>query len=79
MKLPEEILAGCPDNKDAAVAYFRSSGLSKVESIGAIAMRFGVGLAEAKNLVHLSPTWDDVRERDEAFHEAIEAALKEAD
>jgi hypothetical protein len=34
-----------------------------------------LNLGEAKALVHLSSTWADVRERDDAFHGALVDAI----
>jgi hypothetical protein len=37
----------------------------------------GIGLGDAKSLVHLSSTWRDVRQQDDAFHEKLIDALAE--
>jgi hypothetical protein len=36
-----------------------------------LAEALGIELAEAKELVHFSATWADVRAKDEKFHEVL--------
>jgi len=54
------------------VATLRQRGLSKVQTIKVL---FDLRLADAydaKKLVHDSPAWADVRERDEEFHRKLD-------
>jgi len=64
------------------LALLREHGLSKTASIKALMDLQGLTLAEAKRVVHLSPTWQDVYKRDEALHdvlaEAVEQVLRHA-
>lgn len=70
------------EDAEQLIAFLRSSGCSKIESIAVIASACGVGLGRAKEMVHLSPTWDDRRTSDDEFHAAIEdeiSVIKSAD
>jgi hypothetical protein len=56
------------------IAYLRSDGLSILEAIKAIMELRGIGLAEAKRLVHFSRAYADQRPTHEALHrELLEA------
>jgi hypothetical protein len=66
-----DAMEACPRDIDEALAFLRSHGFSKVMSIAALTQLFGLKLDEAKQRVHLSPTWADVRERDDAFHDEL--------
>lgn len=68
-------LAAAGADHEQVIDRLRALGFSKVESIGIIARALGVGLAEAKALVHTSTAWEDVRERDEEFHGSIDPAI----
>ncbi len=54
------------------VAFLRDQGCSKVESITVLARAFDVELNDAKEIVHLSKAWSDVRERDDCFHQTLD-------
>ncbi len=56
---------------DSVLSLLRQNGYSRVKSIKAIMRLTNSSLAEAKNLVHLSPTWRDVREETERFHDLL--------
>ena len=60
------------------VTFLRTQGCSKVESMAIVARAFGVGLGEAKEIVHLSTAWADMRERDERFQRSLETGLGDA-
>ncbi|MCA9314827.1 MAG: hypothetical protein KDB73_05000 [Planctomycetes bacterium] len=62
---------------DAAVAYLRESGLSKIGSIKLL-NECGLDRTEAKSLIHDSPAWADVGQRDDEFHRRLEDALEGA-
>jgi len=51
--------------------FLRAEGCSKVTSIAIIARVLEVGLGQAKEIVHASQTWADVRERDDRFHNSL--------
>jgi len=59
------------------VAFLRAQGCSKVESMTIVARAFGLGLNEAKEIVHLSQAWSDVRSRDDRFHQTLEKGLQQ--
>ena len=56
------------ENVDDTIRVLRERGLSKVESIRALVETGRFDMSLAKSLVHASPAWDDVRERDDGFH-----------
>lgn len=71
-------LEACPADPAEAVGFLRLAGLSKVESIRALAQHKGLTLSEAKALVHTSEAWSDVRDQDDHFHDdLIVAATKQ--
>ena len=49
----------------------RNHGFSKVHSIKALVDLGQANMSEAKHIVHSSPTWADVRERDEEFQRKL--------
>ena len=54
------------------VRTLREGGFSKVQSIKALVDLGQATMAEAKPIVHYSPTWADVRARDEEFHRKLD-------
>jgi ribosomal protein L7/L12 len=58
------------------IVYLRAQGCYKLDAVVVLREVFGLGLGEAKALVHLSPTWQDAREKDDAFHETFVSALE---
>jgi len=77
----DELIAECKrrseggDDVDSVVGCLRTSGCSKIDSIAVLNTTYGIGLAEAKKIVHFSPDWADTRASDENFHESIEDAV----
>jgi hypothetical protein len=63
------------EDVEAIIGYLRTSGCSKIVSIAVLNATYGIGLAEAKKIVHFSPTWADTRASDDNFHESIEDAV----
>ena len=57
------------------MTFLRAEGCSKIDTIAVLREVLDLTLAEGKALVHLSKAWNDVRERDDAFHEALHQAL----
>jgi ribosomal protein L7/L12 len=54
----------------------RRRGAFQIESIKAVRKYAKVNLGQAKEIVHFSKTWADLRENSEALHEALyQAAL----
>jgi len=58
------------------MAFLRAEGCSKIDSIVVLREALNLSLAEGKALVHLSRAWRDVRERDDAFHDALIGATR---
>lgn len=52
---------------EAILGILRTAGYSKVHSIKALVDLGQATLGDAKEIVHKSDTWKDVRERDEDF------------
>lgn len=61
---------------EAVISFLRQQGCSKVETICLIARAESVSLSKAKEWVHGSAVWEDVRERDERIHEVLEEAAE---
>ncbi|WP_410596618.1 hypothetical protein [Amycolatopsis sp. lyj-23] len=57
---------------DEVLARLRRDGFSPVDSIRAVRVLTGASLAEAKETVHVSPAWADVREPTDEFHRQLE-------
>jgi len=57
---------------DTVLEQLRKEGFSQAESIKATVERLGVPLAEAKQIVHLSKAWADVRPENDRFHQALD-------
>ena len=55
------------ENVEECLVFLKSRGCSKTLSIVAIGRIFGYELSQAKEIVHYSTTWSDVKERDEKF------------
>ncbi|MFJ1760468.1 hypothetical protein ACIOD2_09140 [Amycolatopsis sp. NPDC088138] len=53
----------------------RAEGRSRVQSIRALREREGCSLAEAKEIVHTSRAWADLREDTDRFHASLERTL----
>lgn len=60
---------------DTALAALREGGFSRVDSVRAVRALTGASMADAKEIVHVSPAWADVRERDDEFHRSLERDL----
>lgn len=57
------------------IAFLRRQTGSKVKSMAVLSLATGISLNESKRVVHYSPAWSDLRERDDAFHEGVERIL----
>lgn len=62
------------DDWNAILRQLRADGFSPVESIKVTRAVLHVSLGEAKDIVHRSRAWADLRSDFEALHEAAEAA-----
>jgi hypothetical protein len=78
MTTPDEILEECREMlRDGAqlenvLGLLRKRGLSKVESAKALIGLQQADIRAAKEIVHYSATWANVRERDEEFQRSLE-------
>jgi len=66
-------------NPEDILHFLRAEGCSKVTSIAILAKALEVGLGQAKEMVHTSRTWADVRERDDQFHASVPENLNQKD
>jgi ribosomal protein L7/L12 len=64
-------------SQDDILTQLRASGHSIIASIKALRDGTGMSLAAAKQAVHFSRAWADLRENNEALHEAIEEILRD--
>jgi len=77
----EELIAECwhqlkaGKDVESIIGHLRASGCSKIDTIAVVTGALGIGLAEAKEIVHLSAIWADRRASDDKFHEDISSAL----
>ncbi|MEV5719399.1 hypothetical protein AB0L41_36410 [Amycolatopsis mediterranei] len=60
---------------DEVLGRLRRGGFSPVDSMRAVRALTGASMAEAKEVVHVSPAWADVRERADDFHRSLEEAV----
>ncbi|MGK3201229.1 hypothetical protein [Amycolatopsis sp. MEPSY49] len=67
------LAAGVP--LDAVLAELREGGCTQVDGIRAVCALTGASLAEAKEIVHVSPAWADVRQRADDLHRSLEQGL----
>lgn len=58
---------------DDILTFLRSQGASKTDSIAVFHRALSMGLDEAKRVVHFSPVWADIKERDERFWDELGA------
>jgi hypothetical protein len=63
--------------QDEALTALRTKGLSIIECIIAVQKFRRCDLAEAKEIVHFSPAWADMREQHEKFHRELEEIANE--
>ena len=65
-------LLNCGAPVEELIRALRDRGLSKVHSMKALVDLGIADLREAKQVVHGSATWADVRDRDEAFQRRLD-------
>ena len=73
-KVLEEVCRG--QQRDGAttedlIAWLRSEGCSKVDTIQVLAHVLGTTFTALKEVVHTSPTWADRREIDDDLHDKL--------
>ncbi len=59
-------------NGEQLLAALRQYGLTKIDTIKFLREQCGFELNRAKEFVHFSETWADLRSSDDAFHEALQ-------
>lgn len=64
-------------DRESVLTALRRAGFSKVQSIKALVDLGEATLGEAKEVVHRSETWKDVRERDEASQRSLSDDITE--
>lgn len=64
------------DDPEAILAFLRRNGCPKSSSMIVLMDILGCSLGEARDRTHVSPTWADVRERDERVSKAFCDALE---
>jgi ribosomal protein L7/L12 len=76
---PEEtrVLWEARDDMESFLRELRSRGAWQIESIKAVRQFAGVSLGDAKEIVHFSATWADMRAASEALHKAGYQALEQ--
>jgi hypothetical protein len=62
---------------EGLIAFLREQGCSKIDSIVALSAALRLDLGRAKELVHCSEAWRDMRESDNQLHEEFAQALSE--
>lgn len=63
------------ESLEGVLVFLRASGCSKIDSMAVIIKVYDMALPQAKEIVHLSRAWSDIRLSDDRFHEAIEDAI----
>ena len=58
-------------DREGLVSYLRGQGCLKLDSMAILRQVLDISLGETKGLVHCSATWQDVRERDDKFHDIL--------
>jgi ribosomal protein L7/L12 len=66
-----------PDAIEEELLQLRRSGCSIVDSIKVIRDATGIGLGNAKIVVHNSQTWQDRRAAHETFHDELERMARD--
>ncbi|MCC7037249.1 MAG: hypothetical protein IT560_08055 [Alphaproteobacteria bacterium] len=74
-KCREKLAQGIP--LEEIIQTLRDGGFGKVETMKALIDWGQASVIDAKRIVHESPTWADVRKRDEEFHSELEDATRE--
>ena len=59
------------DDIERVLQYLRQGGCTKVDSMRVIVELKDLTLDDAKRIVHFSKTWEDIRNRDEEWHEQM--------
>jgi hypothetical protein len=59
-------------SKEDVLSFLRRAGFSQVFSVMVIVSVWNVSLQEAKECVHLSPTWADRKKDNDDFHNLLD-------
>jgi hypothetical protein len=63
------------ESRESALGYMRNAGLSQIECVKAIKSLTGGDLGWAKEIVHFSETWSDMRPHQEQLHSDLSDEL----
>ena len=63
------------ESMESALRYMRSAGLSQIECVKAVKSLMGGNLGQAKEIVHFSETWSDMRPYQEQLHKGLSDGL----
>ena len=74
----QKLLAQGGSNEDV-IFWLRKQKYSKVESIGIISKAMAISVEKAKEIIHASKAWADVRKQHDEFHASLEQALNQDD
>ena len=80
----ESLLHSCEDmlsegqDLEEILSFLRRNKLSQIDSIKVLMNLKEMTLAEAKQTVHTSKTWEDMRENSERLHRSLQSALTES-
>ncbi len=83
MPVTAEIIEDCRrrfsagETNEDIIAHLRKCGLSKVETIKVFVDLNRGSPIEAKRLIHLSPAWTDMYQRDEKLHDSAERLARD--
>jgi ribosomal protein L7/L12 len=72
----KDMIQGGEDFEEV-VALLKRRNVSKVWSAKILSDAAGVSLEEAKDIVHMSRAWADLREEHDRFHDEVEQAIRE--
>jgi hypothetical protein len=64
-------------SQEEIMAFLRAAGCWKLDSIKAMQAVYGLTLSQAKEAVHLSKTWEDMREADNRLHQTLARAFSD--
>ena len=62
---------------EATLLTLKENGFSQIDCIRGVVDLTGASLADAKQLVHFSKAWSDVRGESDAFHASLESEVDE--
>ena len=58
-------------DRERIIAFLRSRGLSRIETIAVLREAYDISLKQARQAVHVSAAWTDRRQADDETHERL--------